>query len=87
MAIQVDESEADELGHGHVYSEGERLLCRIRLCRERQKQTQEYSRECRGNLKYKKFSKTGKIIKETYQIGKSKKMGEIRKLYAHNQNV
>ena len=31
MAIQVDESQADKLGH--VYSEGERLLCRIQLFR------------------------------------------------------
>ena len=42
MKIGVDESQADELWQ--VYSEGERLLCRIRLCRERQKQTQEYSK-------------------------------------------
>ena len=42
MAIQVNESQTDDLGH--IYSEGERLLCRIQLCRERQKQTQEYSK-------------------------------------------
>ena len=37
MAVQVDESQADELGH--VYSERQRLLCL-----ERWKQTQEYSK-------------------------------------------
>ena len=42
MAIQVDESQADKLGH--VYSEGERPLCRIRLFRERRKQTRECSK-------------------------------------------
>ena len=42
MAVQVDKNQADELGN--VYSKGERLLCRIRLCRERRKQTQEYSK-------------------------------------------
>ena len=39
MTLQVDNSQADELGH--LYSEGERLLSRIQLCRERRKQTQE----------------------------------------------
>ena len=40
MAIQVDESQADKLGH--VYSEG--LLCRIRSFCERRKQAQECSK-------------------------------------------
>ena len=40
MAIQVNESQADELGL--VYSEIERLWFRICLCSERWKQTQEY---------------------------------------------
>ena len=42
MGVQVDKNQADELGN--VYSKGERLFCRIRLCRERRKQTQEYSK-------------------------------------------
>ena len=42
MTIQIDKSQADELGH--VYSEGERLLCRIQLFRETRKQTQECSK-------------------------------------------
>ena len=38
--IRFVKNQADELGN--VYSKRERLLCRIR-CRERRKQTQEYS--------------------------------------------
>ena len=55
MAIQVDESKADELGH--VYSEGERLLCRIRLCYERQKKTQEYSKLANSGVRAHDFLK------------------------------
>ena len=42
MEIQVNESQADELGH--VYNEGKRLFCRIRFCHERRNQTQDYSK-------------------------------------------